>query len=129
MKVEAAYGDVVDRVAILLLKERHLVEPERLLNVRVELAALRDAWRAEGLPAMGELGAWDDLCGVNAELWDVEDALRDAEREGSFGEAFVALARSVYRLNDRRAALKRRINDELGSPITEEKSYRPYSGS
>lgn len=123
MKVEAAYGDVVDRVTILLLKERFVADPERLQLVRTELDALREGWRVEGLPAMESLAPWGRLCAVNAALWDVEEALRDDERRQDFGAGFVARARSVYVLNDERAALKRKINDALGSPITEVKWY------
>lgn len=123
MKVEAAFGDVVDRVTILLLKERHFSATGALENVRKERAALETAWIAEGLPKMGDLASWKPLSDVNAALWDVEEELRADERNGNFGAEFVARARSVYRLNDQRAALKRQINLELGSPIVEEKSY------
>jgi hypothetical protein len=61
-------------------------------------------------------------------LWDVEDALRDCERALDFGSQFVELARSVYFTNDERAAVKRRINELIGSRIVEEKSYAPYDG-
>jgi hypothetical protein len=60
---------------------------------------------------------------VNEALWDIEDAIRDREREGDFGERFITLARSVYQTNDLRAELKRRINLLLGSALLEEKSY------
>jgi hypothetical protein len=56
----------------------------------------------------------------------VEDALRECERQQKFDAEFVALARSVYRYNDRRAEIKKRINLLLGSRLVEEKSYRPY---
>jgi hypothetical protein len=45
------------------------------------------------------------------------------ERAGDFGPKFVGLARSVYRNNDSRSAIKRKINVLLGSKIIEEKSY------
>jgi len=64
---------------------------------------------------------------VNEALWDIEDAIRGCEREGDFRPKFVELARSVYHNNDQRAALKRRINERLGSAIIEEKSYSPSS--
>ena len=67
-----------------------------------------------------------DLKAVNLELWQLEDDIRDCERDGDFGPKFVELARSVYKTNDRRAALKREINTLLGSRLVEEKSYRPY---
>jgi hypothetical protein len=60
---------------------------------------------------------------VNDALWDIEDQIRDCERAGDFGQQFIELARSVYHQNDRRAAIKRRINDRLGSETIEEKSY------
>ena len=66
---------------------------------------------------------WEELNGV---MWDIEDGKRDCERRGEFGPEFVALARAVYRENDRRAAIKRAINEITGSDIVEEKSYGPY---
>lgn len=55
--------------------------------------------------------------------WEVEDEIRLCEKAENFVPRFIELARSVYRLNDRRSALKRQINLALGSPIVEEKSY------
>jgi hypothetical protein len=63
---------------------------------------------------------------VNEHLWVIEDDIRDKERAQSFDAEFIRLARSVYIENDERAAIKRRINAELGSTIVEEKSYQPY---
>jgi hypothetical protein len=68
------------------------------------------------------------LARVNAELWEIEDRIREHEAHGLFDAAFVQLARSVYLRNDERAAIKRRINLRLNSAIIEEKSYRPYGG-
>jgi hypothetical protein len=64
---------------------------------------------------------------VNERLWDVEDAIRDCDARGDFGDRFVELARSVYRLNDERARLKRAINIASGSRYVEEKSYKPFT--
>ena len=68
-----------------------------------------------------------ELARVNEALWEVEDRLRMAEAAGAFGDAFVADARSVYRLNDRRAALKRALNLRLGSTLIEEKVHPDYA--
>ena len=67
-----------------------------------------------------------ELQAVNEELWDIEDEIRACEARGDFGPEFVELARSVYRTNDRRSAIKRRINLELGSALVEEKEYPCY---
>ena len=119
-------GDVVDKVTILLLKEERIDDKEKVRNVQNELAVLRRSWQEEGLPNMTELADWLDLCEVNGKLWDVEDELRRHESKQDFGPLFIELARSVYHLNDRRAALKRSINLVLGSKLVEEKSYQDY---
>jgi hypothetical protein len=59
-------------------------------------------------------------------LWVIEDDIRDCERKNDFGETFIALARAVYRTNDQRTAIKRKINEALGSDLIDEKSYAPY---
>jgi hypothetical protein len=116
-------GELYDKIAILEIKAELIADPGRRENVLRELAAL-DAVRRRDVAAPPERVA---LCGelkaVNRRLWDIEDALRQHERAGRFDAGFVELARGVYRENDRRAALKRRINALTGSEIVEEKSY------
>jgi len=123
VKVDVPLGDVVDKITILKLKLDKLSDPGALANVRRECRALLDAWHEAQLPEVDRLPEWTPLSQVNTQLWEVEDALREHEARGDFGPAFVELARSVYKLNDQRAALKRSINDALGSSYVEEKSY------
>lgn len=59
----------------------------------------------------------------------MEDELRRHEQRQEFGDAFVQRARSVYRLNDQRAQLKRRVNVLCGSVLIEEKSYGGAAGT
>lgn len=125
MLVEAALGDVVDRLTILHIKDQRLDDAARIHVLR-ERDALSRAWAAEGLPVLHQLPQWSGLLEVNTALWEVEDALRECERRSDFGARFVELARSVYRLNDRRAALKRDVNTALGSRLVEQKGYAPY---
>ncbi|HEY8120695.1 MAG TPA: DUF6165 family protein [Myxococcota bacterium] len=115
-------GELLDKLTILRLKSERIAEPEKRANVERELALLEAVWRAQ--PRAEELRAEEAaLVRVNAALWDVEDALRALEAEQRFDAEFVALARSVYRHNDERAALKRRVSARLGSALIEEKSY------
>ncbi len=67
-----------------------------------------------------------ELSHVNLALWDVEDKLREKEKYKIFDDEFIKLARSVYLQNDRRAAIKREINEYLKSELVEEKSYSEY---
>ncbi|HEX8569419.1 MAG TPA: hypothetical protein VF699_05780, partial [Caulobacteraceae bacterium] len=100
--------------------------PAKVANVRRELEMLETAAR-EHLPDSPELQRLtDELTAINGSLWDIEEGKRDCERRQDFGADFIALARSVYVDNDRRARVKREINLLTGSAIVEEKSYRPY---
>ncbi|HUJ46596.1 MAG TPA: DUF6165 family protein [Rhizomicrobium sp.] len=119
-------GDAIDRMTILEIKGEKISDPAKRQNVLVELELVRKALAAsvERNAQMDDLAR--QLKAVNAELWDVEDAIRECERHRDFGGEFVRLARSVYRTNDRRAQLKRDINLLAGSAIVEEKAYSDY---
>jgi hypothetical protein len=119
-------GELVDKITILRVKAER-IDASKVANVRKELALL-EAVAARELPTSAEIERLSaELTAINAALWDIEDGKRDCERRGDFGPQFVALARSVYIENDRRAAVKRAINLAVGSEIVEEKSYQPYS--
>jgi hypothetical protein len=125
--VEVSAGELLDKLTILRIKAQRINDPEKLRNIHAEMDAL--AGVRESLPSSSQRAELEEqLAAVNEQLWDIEDAIRQCEREGDFGPRFVELARSVYRTNDRRAALKRAINDRLGSAIIEEKSYVEYGG-
>jgi len=119
-------GELLDKITILRVKAERIGDPAKRANVVKELGLL-EALAAEVLPcspAIATLTA--ELTAVNAALWDIEDGKRDCERRQDFGADFVRLARAVYLENDRRAAIKRAINEETGSELVEEKSYRSY---
>jgi tetratricopeptide (TPR) repeat protein len=116
-------GDLVDRITILRIKRERIAGEGERANVRRELELLEAEARNGGVVGGAVEALTEDLAEVNAQLWEVEDALRVCERDGAFGSRFVALARSVYALNDRRAALKRAINRLFDSALMEEKSY------
>ena len=124
--VEVAPGELIDKITILQIKCERMADAAKLRNVRVELEVL-EAARDGATASSPELSALTaQLKQVNEALWEIEDAIRDCEREQDFGPKFVELARSVYHSNDRRAALKRQVNELLGSKLIEEKSYAAY---
>jgi tetratricopeptide (TPR) repeat protein len=119
----SSLGELIDKITILRIKAKRIGEPEKLVNVHRELKLLeRSAWE-DGASAPPIDLLTNQLAAVNGRLWTIEDALRTREREGDFGPRFVALARSVYRENDTRAAIKRAINTLASSALVEEKSY------
>lgn len=127
IQIPVSYGELIDKITILEIKQARITDPGKRRNVSHELALLQAAWEAS---AAAQGVAIDDLRvalkAVNEALWDIEDDIRDKERAQAFDAGFIALARAVYRQNDRRAALKREINLRLGSALVEEKSYADY---
>ncbi len=125
IEVPVAWGELVDKITILEIKSERIDDAAKLANVRTELRLLGERLGTVGEDAtVARLHA--DLKRVNEALWQIEDDIRDCERDGDFGPKFIELARAVYRTNDRRMELKREINLALGSMIVEEKSYKPY---
>ncbi len=121
-----APGELIDKITILRIKSERISDEAKLKNVRTELDILT-ATQKEHVPASDEMMRLEEaLKTVNEALWEIEDDIRDCERQGDFGEEFIRLARAVYVTNDKRAALKKEINLLLGSSIVEEKSYAKY---
>lgn len=122
MLIEVSIGEVLDKMSILTIKLNKIQDSEKLRNIAKELSHLNKKIER----GMIEDGLYEALCGVNGKLWDVEDKLREHEREQNFNYTFVELARSVYHLNDTRARIKKEINLKYGSDFIEEKSYEKY---
>jgi hypothetical protein len=121
--IPGSVGELIDKIAILKIKERRIDDPDKVVNVRRELALLTAKLDAAGRDRADLAPLEVELAAVNEKLWDVEDEIRLCEKAGDFGERFVALARAVYGANDRRATIKREINRRCNSAIVEEKHY------
>jgi Flp pilus assembly protein TadD len=123
IRIEVGAGELLDKLAILEIKRQRIKDSAKLANVKIELEVLRQTQRYQ-LPLTEPLDAmFQELKQINGQLWEVEDKLRVLEKQGDFGARFIELARQVYVTNDRRAVVKRQINDSAGSRIVEEKSY------
>ena len=126
ISVDVSPGEMIDKITILEIKLERIEDAGKLANVKREwetLCTARDQ-AIEQTPELDRLSA--QLKAANEALWVIEDDIRERERAKDFGDAFVELARSVYITNDKRAALKREINELLGSSLIEEKSYASY---
>lgn len=119
-------GELLDKITILRIRREQETDPNKLLNVTSELDALEETWARAGGPEAGVQELAEQLAEINRALWDIEDRIRDKEASQTFDDEFIELARSVYRNNDRRAALKKEISLRCGSAIVEEKSYKDY---
>ena len=126
IQLEVAPGELIDKITILEIKLEKFTDTQKIKNVSIELAILREA-KNKNVPGTPELDALTaQLKEINEMLWNIEDEIRICEKQKDFSEKFIELARSVYRRNDTRARLKKEINELLGSRIMEEKSYEDY---
>jgi hypothetical protein len=126
ISVPVSFGELIDKITILEIKAARIRDAAKLANVRTELDALNQTWSANAASRTDISDARARLKKVNEDLWDIEDRIRVKEKAQAFDAEFVELARSVYFRNDDRAAIKREINQALGSRLIEEKSYEDY---
>jgi len=124
--VPVSPGELLDKITILRIKGARILDAAKLANVNHELGLLEATWRDSGCAAAGLAQEDHALQRVNEQLWDIEDRIREKEGKQTFDREFIELARAVYIANDERAAIKKRINTQLGSRIVEEKSYKAY---
>ena len=116
-------GELIDKITILEIKQKHMVGI-KLNNINKELEMLRNIIQDIKLEIDSEL--INNLKTVKKNLWVIEDSIRIKERNQEFDKEFIALARSVYKENDKRASIKKTINQNYNSELNEEKSYKRY---
>ena len=119
-------GELLDKITILRIKVARIQEAAKLANVKLELSLLEQIWKDSGAAAHDVALDERALENVNERLWDIEDRIRDKEARQTFDRDCIELARAVYICNDERAAIKKHINQQLGSRLVEEKSYKQY---
>jgi hypothetical protein len=134
MKINIPFGDVIDRLTILQIKEEKLTNEDIKSSIKKEIKSISKK-------VTKDLNALDDkqlekfdilmnkLSSINSELWDIENKIREKESQQVFDRHFIELARQVYHLNDERSNIKRTINELLHSKILEYKEYTHYKNS
>jgi len=123
MKIEVSNGEIIDKLTIIQIKLERISDEKKLINLRKEFDELKSA--AASILSL-ESPLYKALYDVNCELWDIEDHIRDLERNKDFGTGFIETAREVYFRNDKRSEIKREINIRTSSGLIEEKSYEKY---
>ena len=124
MKIEVSIGEIVDKLSILQIKKDNITDEVKLENINKEYVYLHEIVFSQ--LKINYNDDYSKLLDVNKSLWVIEDKLRDKERDESFDDDFIQLARSVYFTNDKRAEIKKEINITYGSLFVEEKSYSNY---
>ena len=127
IKIELSIGELLDKISILQIKAERIDDPSKVKNINKELDVLMSLWNDSPYSDTNLSSEINELKNINEALWDIEDKIRDKERNQLFDKDFIELARSVYFTNDKRAEIKRIINGKTGSELIEEKSYSDYS--
>ena len=121
--VPISLGELFDKITILQIK-KSIIKGRGLKNINKELFYLEKVVRNNKLSI--DIDIFNYLKKINRTLWEIEDKIRIKESKNEFDEEFIELARSVYKENDKRAAVKKEINYKYGSIFVEEKSYQDY---
>tara|TARA_B100000242_G_scaffold291004_1_gene263482 strand:+ start:588 stop:977 length:390 start_codon:yes stop_codon:yes gene_type:complete len=124
--IPISWGELFDKLTILQIKLENLRDKKALKNVKIEHDQLQLIYNNNFLENQNAKLFLTDLKEINKKLWNIEDKIRDKERNKVFDKEFVELARNVYITNDKRSSIKRNINKIFRSEIIEEKSYEDY---
>ena len=118
-------GELVDKISILIIKQKNITDETKLDHVKKELDFLQKTLM--NYVQQEEINNYlENLININSKLWNIEDDIRECERKKLFDQTFIDLARSVYFTNDERAKVKNDINTTFGSELVEVKSYEEY---
>jgi len=118
-------GELVDKISILKIKSKNIIDAEKLTLINDELALLELTLKESVSDSKINQYLYN-LIEINSKLWKIEDDIRDCERNKIFDKKFTELARSVYITNDKRSEIKVEINKYFGSDLVEVKSYEKY---
>ena len=125
IQIPVSVGELLDKLSILTIKSFKILDKEKARMVRNEmrlLSPLAEPYMTD--PKTEDL--YTDLLAVNISLWEVEDSLRLLESSQDFNDSFIQLARAVYRKNDERFLIKKKINELHNAGIQEVKHYTDY---
>ena len=118
-------GELVDKISILIIKQKNITDKIKLDHVNKELDFLQKI--LINYVQQEKINNYlENLININSKLWNIEDDIRECERKKLFDQTFIDLARSVYFTNDERAKVKNVINKTFGSELVEVKSYEEY---
>ena len=125
-QILVANAEILDKVSILTIKNQKITDNSKLSNISKELDYLQPTFSLIIQNNKYIQNLYHRLLDINTKLWDIEDRIREKEEQQAFDNQFIDLARSVYNLNDERAAVKKEINKISNSEFIEEKSYASY---
>ena len=126
VSVPISLGELLDKISILEIKNKKILNESKILNIKKELNGLKKVLDELNINSSESNSLYNKLYKINLTLWEIEDSIRVLEKNEDFGEKFIKLARAVYKTNDQRFEVKNDINKLFNSEYVEEKSYEDY---
>ena len=126
VSVPISLGELLDKISILEIKNKKILDRSKILNIKKELNGLKKVLDELNINSSESNSLYNKLYKINLTLWEIEDSIRVLEKNEDFGEKFIELARAVYITNDQRFEVKNDINKLFNSEYVEEKSYEDY---
>jgi hypothetical protein len=126
VSVPISLGELLDKISILEIKNKKILDKSKILNIKKELNGLKKVLDELNINSSESNSLYNKLYKINLTLWEIEDSIRVLEKNEDFGEKFIELARAVYKTNDQRFEVKNDINKLFNSEYVEEKSYEDY---
>ena len=126
VSVPISLGELLDKISILEIKNKKILDRSKILNIKKELNGLKKVLDELNINSSESNSLYNKLYKINLTLWEIEDSIRVLEKNEDFGEKFIELARAVYKTNDQRFEVKNDINKLFNSEYVEEKSYEDY---
>ena len=124
INVPVSIGELFDKISILDIKTKKIKNKDDLKLIKYELSKLRKIVKLKRLTSINIKKKYQSLKSINEKLWNIENKKRKCEKLKKFDKSFINLARKVYIYNDKRARLKKDINDLSGSSIVEIKLHK-----
>ena len=124
--VPISVGELVDKISILKIKKKKILNKAKQINIIKELNFLEKIYKSNFTKNKKIKLYEKELIKINKNLWEIEDQIRNCESKKNFNEIFINLARAVYLNNDKRSIVKKKINLLTKSHIVEEKLYKSY---
>ncbi len=126
VNIPVSLGELLDKISILEIKNKKILDDAKLVNIKKELSGLRQVLESSNINLSKINDLYEELYNINLELWGIEDSIRILEKNESFDQEFIDFARKVYITNDKRFEVKNKINKTFNSKYVEEKSYEDY---
>ena len=126
VNIPVSLGELLDKISILEIKNKKILDDTKLVNIKKELSGLRQVLESLNINLSEINDLYEELYNINLILWDIEDSIRILEKNESFDQEFIDFARKVYITNDKRFEVKNKINKTFNSKYVEEKSYEDY---